>query len=273
MYPLQQNDQCVRSSKGASSSLPPTAADTIGSFTRAIIVENSVGTGRRAAHCGVAILIHIVAILFLLILPLLSSETLHPYARTKDMIVFPLPPHSYPPRRPARSELPQPQSVNYPPNLAAPLSAAPRHDEPLARLEPPIDPVRMDPRGVIDGIGDILGGLVAGASTPLVLAAPRSDRQLLPVEAELREARLLTFALQYPELAQAARVFGKVILAAIIDTTGKVIRVHAVSGHPLLVQAAIDAVSREIPASFSRWQAHAVRFESGNNFSTTLKHK
>ena len=46
----------------------------------------------------------------------------------------------------------------------------------------------------------------------------------------------------YPRLAAIARVQGVVILEAVITREGSVDSVRAVSGHPLLVQAAIDAV-------------------------------
>ena len=63
---------------------------------------------------------------------------------------------------------------------------------------------------------------------------------------ELQAIRVLQgVTLKYPALARAAHVVGKVIVAALIDETGKVIRVRAVSGPPILAAAAVDAVSRE----------------------------
>lgn len=46
----------------------------------------------------------------------------------------------------------------------------------------------------------------------------------------------------YPPLARQARIQGNVILHAIINKEGKVAELEVVSGHPLLVQAAMDAV-------------------------------
>jgi protein TonB len=45
----------------------------------------------------------------------------------------------------------------------------------------------------------------------------------------------------YPELAIAARIEGTVRLVLRVDETGRVQRVRLISGHPFLVQAAIDA--------------------------------
>jgi protein TonB len=48
----------------------------------------------------------------------------------------------------------------------------------------------------------------------------------------------------YPPLARQARIQGNVILHAIIDKEGKVAELQVVSGHPLLVQSALDAVKQ-----------------------------
>ena len=47
---------------------------------------------------------------------------------------------------------------------------------------------------------------------------------------------------QYPPLARQARVQGSVILRAVITRDGKIANLQVVSGHPLLVQSAMDAV-------------------------------
>jgi len=46
----------------------------------------------------------------------------------------------------------------------------------------------------------------------------------------------------YPPLARAARVQGDVVLSAIIDVNGQITNLQLVSGHPMLVPAAIAAV-------------------------------
>jgi periplasmic protein TonB len=46
----------------------------------------------------------------------------------------------------------------------------------------------------------------------------------------------------YPPLARQARIQGSVVLRAVIDRDGKIKNLQVVGGHPLLVQAAMDAV-------------------------------
>ena len=49
---------------------------------------------------------------------------------------------------------------------------------------------------------------------------------------------------QYPSLARGARIEGDVIIDAVIDTTGNVVEMRVVSGHPLLIQAAMNALKQ-----------------------------
>jgi protein TonB len=47
---------------------------------------------------------------------------------------------------------------------------------------------------------------------------------------------------EYPTLAREARIRGVVIVDAIIDEHGNVVQARALSGHPLLIGAALKAV-------------------------------
>jgi protein TonB len=46
----------------------------------------------------------------------------------------------------------------------------------------------------------------------------------------------------YPPLAKQARIQGAVVLQAVIGKDGSIQNLRAVSGHPMLIQSAIDAV-------------------------------
>jgi protein TonB len=47
---------------------------------------------------------------------------------------------------------------------------------------------------------------------------------------------------QYPAIARQARISGQVVLAATISKNGSIENLHVISGHPMLTQAALDAV-------------------------------
>jgi protein TonB len=48
----------------------------------------------------------------------------------------------------------------------------------------------------------------------------------------------------YPPLARSARIQGQVVLAAIISKAGTIQHLQVLSGHPMLVNAALEAVSQ-----------------------------
>jgi protein TonB len=48
----------------------------------------------------------------------------------------------------------------------------------------------------------------------------------------------------YPPLARTARIQGSVVLSALISKAGTIVHLQALSGHPMLVPAALEAVSQ-----------------------------
>src|ERR1700736_1130431 len=84
--------------------------------------------------------------------------------------------------------------------------------------------------------------LVAGLFPIGLLAA---DPQRVQVAGPVVEGLLFTKVEPvYPPIARQARVQGTVVLRAVISTEGSIETLTLVSGHPMLVQAAIDAVKQ-----------------------------
>jgi len=73
-------------------------------------------------------------------------------------------------------------------------------------------------------------GGVRGPERPLVISKLSPGQLIARIEP------------QYPAIARQARIEGEVVLTAIISKTGKVESLQLKSGHPLLAQAARDAV-------------------------------
>jgi protein TonB len=93
-------------------------------------------------------------------------------------------------------------------------------------------------------IGGIVGGMPSVAAP--VVAAPAAEGPKRPVRigGNVRPPRLIYGpAAVYPILASQSHVHGMVVIDAIIDEHGNVVEEKAVSGHPLLLQAALKAVS------------------------------
>jgi protein TonB len=99
--------------------------------------------------------------------------------------------------------------------------------------------------GVFGGVDSLLGGLGEGASgvAPPPPPPPRITRT--KVGGQVQEAKIIARPNPvYPPLARQARIQGRVQLHAIIDKDGRVGELQVVSGHPLLVKAALDAVQQ-----------------------------
>ncbi|HEY6252043.1 MAG TPA: energy transducer TonB [Candidatus Angelobacter sp.] len=80
----------------------------------------------------------------------------------------------------------------------------------------------------------LLLGTIVGEDTPKDLV------QLKPEVAETLLVHKVNPA--YPQMAKIAHVDGDVVLKATIGKKGDVESVRAVSGHPILIQSAMDAV-------------------------------
>ena len=108
--------------------------------------------------------------------------------------------------------------------------------------------------GVVGGLpggvaGGQLGGALGGAFGSTGTAAPPPVSQPHPAKRVVRASSLLkpprqTYSIdpEYPPLARQTHITGTVVIEAVIDERGNVVQARAVSGHPLLVTAALRAV-------------------------------
>ena len=99
--------------------------------------------------------------------------------------------------------------------------------------------------GVEKGVlGGVIGGLRTTADAPL---APKEAKPRAPVRVggRVREPRLISrVEPKYPALARQTHIQGAVVIDAVLDESGNVVEMKVVSGHPLLLQAAVDAVKQ-----------------------------
>jgi len=91
----------------------------------------------------------------------------------------------------------------------------------------------------------VIGGIIGSTSNlNVVPRAPKPESTLrVRVSQGVSVGRLINKVEPvYPPLARNARVQGQVVLTAIISKDGIIQDLRVLSGHPLLVQAALDAV-------------------------------
>ena len=78
---------------------------------------------------------------------------------------------------------------------------------------------------------------------PGVAAATAGGRRP-PVSRMMEGNLILRIQPDYPSLARQVRVQGQVVLRAMISREGTIENLQVLSGHPMLVRAAVDAVRR-----------------------------
>ena len=190
----------------------------------------------------VSFAIQALAISCLPFLPLLYTQGL-PRLALLAPLVAPAPPAVQPAQ-------PRPPASTAPSNLMGITLVSPPRIPPtvmmLIETAPP--PREFDPTafGVNHGIGDPNGrGSVFGAmpGSDQILPPPPPPAAHRPPVSHMMEGNLVhRVQPDYPALARQVRVQGQVVLRAVISREGAIENLQVLSGHPMLVKAAVDAV-------------------------------
>lgn len=111
----------------------------------------------------------------------------------------------------------------------------------------PEDPA-PEPIGIGTDIGPITSGpaiigLLPGGTLPVPTPAPRPAVRAIRTSSMLEGSLIRRVQPVYPPMARNVRVQGPVVLAAVISKAGTIENLRVLSGHPMLVKAALDAVS------------------------------
>jgi protein TonB len=107
------------------------------------------------------------------------------------------------------------------------------------------------PGGVIGGVpggqsGGVVGGVLGSIMSSAPTAAPKIATPKRITVSQGVQAGLLIRKVSptYPPLAKQARIQGSVVLQAVIGKDGTIQNLRAVSGHPMLIPSALDAVKQ-----------------------------
>jgi TonB family protein len=128
-------------------------------------------------------------------------------------------------------DAPRPSVLSVPAAMAMPAAPSAPEPSPLAARQAPADqapaPAPADPPQASDAV------------------APQAPDAPVRVGGDIKEpTKIVNVTPVYPEAALANRVEGIVIIEATIGTDGTVADAKVLRGHPLLNQAAVDAVSQ-----------------------------
>ena len=180
---------------------------------------------------------------FLVLLPLIFTEAL-PKGQLTTWLVAPPPPPPPPP--PAAPQIQHVQKVSEIVDgaLRTP-SKIPKKIQMIKEEEAPAQASGVV-GGVVGGVpggsaGGVIGGLIGSAAPPPKVATPQKLRVSSGVAEGLKEHDVQP---TYPQMARIAHIQGDVILQAVISKSGIIENLRAVQGHPILIQAAMDAVKQ-----------------------------
>jgi periplasmic protein TonB len=225
---------------------PATSNDV---FLRALLETPTTKTVRRSPlQWAAATSLHVVILATLIIVPLYTTGTIQLDKYADTLLVAP--PPAPPPPPPAAGRAMAPHITSTRPKLTytlgkltAPASVPKTISWDNAGAAPDLGGV---PGGVPGGQpGGSLGGVIGGTGTSVPIPSPQQPaaKRILRVGSNLKAPRqIYSVQPQYPELARQAHVWGVVVVRAVIDEQGNVVQAHALSGHPLLIPAALKAV-------------------------------
>jgi periplasmic protein TonB len=217
------------------------------------VLDFGAQSKRKALATTTSFIVNVLAVLVMLAVPLMFTEDL-PKAQLLTLLVAPPPP---PPPPPPAAEAVQKivrqiQTDMLNSGQLRTPSRIPQKVQMIREEEAP--PPMAATSGVVGGVpGGIPGGQLSGVIGGIVnatsnLAVPKFA-PVVPQRVRISQGVTKGLLIRrveptYPPLARSARVQGEVVLSAIISTNGDIENLQLVSGHPMLVPAALSAVKQ-----------------------------
>jgi protein TonB len=252
--PIHLFDSALKGPKGKPTRpvhLSPTTQNDV--FLNALLeIPTTKSVRRSPLEWAAATGLHVVILAALIIVPLYTTGTIQ-LDNYKDTPLA-APPAAPPPPPPAVGRAVAPHITSTRPKLTyrlgkltAPASIPKTVSLDNAAGAPDLGGVEGGVSGGVPGgqLGGVLGGVLGGTGTSAPIPPPQQPaaKRIVHVGSNLKAPRQ-TFSVQpeYPVLAREAHVRGTVVVNAVIDEHGNVVGARALSGHPLLIPAALKAV-------------------------------
>src|SRR6267143_821552 len=221
-------------------------------FSAAMLENNRMKRPKGAVDIVVSLAGHVLLVVIAILLPLYFSDAIHLQPmETTYLVAPPLPPPPPTASTAVVRAIRRPNTFLKDNKLYAP-PVIPKHVAVVKELPSTAQAIAGEPEGVVGGVpggqlGGVIGGILSELGHPIPpplpkpavhhgpyrvggrVQAPRVIRQVQPV---------------YPVLAREARIYGVVVIDSVIGADGNVTEMKLVSGHPLLTQAAFDAVGQ-----------------------------
>jgi periplasmic protein TonB len=226
-------------------------------FSKSVLLEeNHMETGSRTLTGAVAVLLHVGFVAGVILAGLYFADPLNVKQYASVVLVAPAPPPP-PPPPPSTGAVIKPKVVRHMLMNAGKLLAPtviPKH---IAEIKEPPS-LRDSLGGVVGGVpggvpggqlGGVLGGVIGGVLSTAArpVPPPPSVKPNGPVRVggHVRQPKVIVQVLpKYPVIARQTHIQGQVRIDAVLDEQGNVVEMKIISGHPLLYQAALDALKQ-----------------------------
>jgi protein TonB len=212
-------------------------------FEDSLVESSSVLRRRNPWTTAMSFVVQGLIAAVLVMLPLVYTEAL-PWRQITAIVNAPPPPPPSAPPAPNHLRTVQSRPATNDGVIRVPNTIPPRvamvHDEETRGAENPAPDWAGVPGGTGSGVPNaVINNLVQNVPALPKLAAPSKVRVSSGVAQGLLVHQVKPV---YPQLAMQARIQGTVVLQAVIAKNGTVQDLRVVSGHPMLVPAAMDAV-------------------------------
>lgn len=201
---------------------------------------------KRGATTVISFILEFLFLGVLVLLPLIFTEALPAKQLLTTLTAPPPPPPPPPPPAAAPIKVVKVQSELDNGQLRTP-TAIPKKIQMIKEDETPPPATAGVVGGVPGGVpGGTMGGVLGSVMSSVPTAVPKvATPQRVRVSQGVSQGLLIHKVLPtYPPLARQARIQGVVVLEALIGKDGGIQNLHVVSGHPMLTNAALDAVKQ-----------------------------
>lgn len=197
---------------------------------------------RRGYTSAVAFIFEGVLIGIMVLIPLLVTDAL-PKAQLLMSLVAPPPPPPPPPPPAVVHIVKQVQTNIINDQLRTPTKIPKKIEMIKEDAAPP--PMTAGVVGGISGpgqVGGVIGGIIS--STPVAVPHVATPTRIRVSQGVTQGLKIRDVKPSYPPLARQARIQGAVLLRAVISKDGSIQGLTVISGHPMLIPAALDAVKQ-----------------------------
>ncbi|HLY92289.1 MAG TPA: TonB family protein [Candidatus Angelobacter sp.] len=213
-------------------------------FSHSLLEQSGIERRRRAGSTAFSLILQSSLVIVLILLPLWFVDSL-PMHQLVTFLAAPPPPPAPPPAAAPEIKVVKMVSQVLNGQLLAP-SKIPKSVKMIKEEEAPPQAMGVA-GGVIGGVpggqsGGVIGSLLSDANrtaAPVAAEIPRRVRVSTGVSLGLLQKRVEPL---YPMIALKARLQGTVLLHAVISKEGRIENLQLIEGHPMLVEAAINAV-------------------------------